>query len=63
MNFGVQQLQETLEKEGYRVLLSGIEDTLTEADRIIFLNQACDSTLRKRDFDYNRGKQDNGSGE
>ena len=50
MNFGVQQLQETLEKEGYRVLLSGIEDTLTEADRIIFLNQACDSTLRKEGF-------------
>lgn len=37
-------------KEGYRVLLSGIEDTLTEADRIIFLNQACDSTLRKEGF-------------
>lgn len=50
MNFGVQQLQETLEKEGHRVLLSGIEDTLTEADRIIFLNQACDSTLRKEGF-------------
>lgn len=50
MNFGVQQLRETLEKEGYRVLLSGIEDTLTEADRIIFLNQACDSTLRKEGF-------------
>ena len=37
-------------KRGYRVLLSGIEDTLTEADRIIFLNQACDSTLRKEGF-------------
>ena len=50
MLFGAQQLQQTLEKEGYNTALSGNADTLPKADRTIYLSQANDSTLRKEGF-------------